>query len=106
MSAKKITIHAYRCKCELPDCPGNGKPWTSHGNKPPRACRWCKRITWNREDRRLKPKMTEAQRRTYNREKQAESRERKKKEKKRNATQPAVHQTRKAQVPDNSLVDA
>lgn len=78
MSVKRITIHAYRCKCELPDCPGGGKPWTSHGKKIPRACRWCKRITWNRPDRRLKPK-TEDQRRAYNRKMQAASRARRKK---------------------------
>lgn len=81
MSAKKITIHAYKCRCELPDCIGGGKAWTSHGMEKPRSCRWCKRRTWNGEDRRRRPAMTEDERRAYNRKKQTESRARRREKK-------------------------
>lgn len=82
MSAKQITIRVWKCRCNLPDCPGDGKPWISRSKKPPRACSWCKRITWNRPDRRVKEKtiadMTPDELREYNRTIQAESRKRKK----------------------------
>ena len=52
MSVEKITQTRYRCKCELPDCKGKGKPWTSYGNLPPERCRWCGRRTWNGIDQR------------------------------------------------------
>lgn len=54
MSAEKITETVYRCKCELKDCPGKGKPWTSDNDKIPRQCRWCFRRTWNGID--LRPR--------------------------------------------------
>ena len=76
MSAKQITLQAWKCRCNLPDCPGKGKPWISRGKQPPARCRWCKRLTWNHADRRLKPKMTREELRAYNREKQMESRQR------------------------------
>ena len=52
MSIEKITSTRYRCRCELPDCPGNGKPWLSEDSKIPERCRWCRRRTWNPKDKR------------------------------------------------------
>ena len=82
MSAKRITIKTWECVCELPDCPGGGASWVSRDGKLPKRCRWCKRLTWNGPDKRLRKtkKMTQAQLRAYNRQKQAESRERRRKE--------------------------
>lgn len=75
MSAKLITKRAWLCRCTLKDCPGKGKQWTSIGDDPPRCCRWCKRLTWNRPDQRIKKKMTADALREYNRQKQAQLRE-------------------------------
>jgi len=79
VSAKKITVKGWLCRCELLDCPGKGQTWVSHKVDPPRACRFCKRTTWNgTPDRRFKT--GKADRRGYLRTKQAESRARRKKE--------------------------
>ena len=42
----------HYCTCELPDCIGQGKEWTSLGEEIPARCRWCKRRTWNGRDKR------------------------------------------------------
>jgi len=52
---EKILLTFYRCTCELPDCPGKGKPWETrvepkHGSH----CKWCHRTSWNGVDRRRK----------------------------------------------------
>lgn len=77
MSAKKITVKMWECRCELSDCPSKGEPWMSRGEYPPKRCSTCKRLTWNRPDQRIREdKMTEEELREYNRVKQAESRAR------------------------------
>jgi hypothetical protein len=52
MSAEKITSTRYRCKCELKDCPGKGKPWVSKDAAIPERCAYCGRRTWNGTDQR------------------------------------------------------
>jgi hypothetical protein len=52
MSANKINITRYRCVCDLPDCPGKGKPWISKDNTIPERCTYCGRRTWNSPDKR------------------------------------------------------
>lgn len=58
MSVVESTEKILICRCDLPDCPGAGQPWISRPEKPgedpqkPRRCRWCKRHTWDGEDRR------------------------------------------------------
>lgn len=52
---EKILLTFYRCTCELPGCPGKGKPWDTrvepkHGSH----CKWCHRTSWNGVDRRRK----------------------------------------------------
>ena len=50
MSAKKITLTRYECKCELKNCPGKGNPWISKDAGIPERCTFCGRRTWNRTD--------------------------------------------------------
>ena len=84
MSAKRINIKAWECRCERPQCPGKGKPWISKGKELPKYCVFCKTIRWNGQpDRRVRAKkMTDKQRREYNRLKQQQSRARRKQEQK------------------------
>ena len=58
MSAEKIKSTRYRCRCELPDCPGKGEPWLSKGNRVPERCNWCLRRTWNGTDKRKNTLLT------------------------------------------------
>ena len=57
---EKITKTVYRCTCELADCcgidpkTGQPRPWESEGEKIPERCSWCKRRSWNGQDRRRK----------------------------------------------------
>ncbi len=50
---KKVTRVCYRCVCDLPDCPGKGRPWFSQDEEIPKRCSWCKRYTWNGPDKRF-----------------------------------------------------
>ena len=52
MSATKISLTRYECRCELPDCPGKGQPWVSRDAGIPERCTWCGRRTWNGRDKR------------------------------------------------------
>ena len=82
MSIEEIAATLYRCRCELPGCPGHGAPWETL-KKPPR-CKWCKRIGWDgapdQRCRRETPlrQLTVEERRAYNRAATARSRKRKK----------------------------
>lgn len=61
---EKITKTVYRCTCDLPDCgkinpagiDKGGKPrhWDSKDDQIPDRCSWCKRRTWDGQDRRRK----------------------------------------------------
>lgn len=87
MSIKEIVIHTYSCRCDLPECPGKGKPWIATKGVPKR-CRYCKRLAWNGKGREVRKNalpikyddMTDEERREYNRKKKTESRARIKKE--------------------------
>jgi hypothetical protein len=52
MSAEKITLTHYECRCELSDCPGHGKLWISRDPMIPERCAFCGRRTWNGRDKR------------------------------------------------------
>jgi len=52
MSAKKISLTRYECRCELRDCPGYGKSWISKDPEVPERCSFCGRRTWNGSDKR------------------------------------------------------
>jgi hypothetical protein len=52
MSATKITLSRYECRCELPDCPGKGLSWISKDPIIPERCAFCGRRTWNGRDKR------------------------------------------------------
>jgi hypothetical protein len=52
VSAKKITLTRYECKCDLKDCAGKGEPWISKDEGIPERCTWCGRRTWNGKDKR------------------------------------------------------
>jgi len=78
MSVELITETKLRCRCELPNCSGAGKPWIARSAEPPKHCLWCRSILWNGQPDGRRKGMTEDQRREYERRKQAESRSRKK----------------------------
>ena len=50
MSVEKVTKTVNRCVCQLPDCPGKGKPWLSKTERVPDRCAYCLRRTWNGTD--------------------------------------------------------
>ena len=52
MSAERISVTRYKCTCELPDCPGQGKSWISNDHMVPERCAHCGRRTWNGGDKR------------------------------------------------------
>ncbi len=52
MSVQKITQVRYQCRCDLPDCPGQGRPWISKDDHIPERCNYCGRRTWNGQDKR------------------------------------------------------
>jgi hypothetical protein len=71
MSFRKIKKEVYLCHCELPNC---GHEWET--NKLPDRCAKCKGWKWNGPRKRTKKTKTNLK--EYNRQKQAESRARKK----------------------------
>ena len=58
MSATKISLMRYECKCELRDCPGYGKSWVSKDPLVPERCAFCGRRTWNGTDKRTNVLLT------------------------------------------------
>ena len=74
MSATLVNKKVYKCICELPDCPGDGKPWLSRDQRIPPRCTHCHRFTWNGTDRRVPDNPQDGDIRAYNRKKQAEFR--------------------------------
>jgi hypothetical protein len=54
MTTKQLPGNITLCTCNLPNCPGIGKPWTSHLDHLPKRCRWCKSPNWNRKPKEKK----------------------------------------------------
>ncbi len=53
MSATKIQLNRYLCRCDHKDCPGHGQSWLSKDENVPERCTFCGRRTWNGNDKRL-----------------------------------------------------